>query len=85
SRRRRGAMSVRLEIERSMTAEVRSLLMRELELNLEQIYETEGPLDLGALTGLIALERPDLKEPPWTPVTPSRLVSEDGPPDIFRV
>jgi polyphosphate kinase len=85
SRRRRGAMSVRLEIEPSMTAEVRSLLMRELELNLDQIYETDGPLDLGALTGLIALDRPDLKEPPWTPVTPSPLVSEDGPPDIFRV
>ena len=85
SRRRRGAMSVRLEIERSMTAEVRSLLMRELELNLDQIYETDGPLDLGALTGLVALDRPELREPPWTPVTPSRLVSEDGPPDVFRV
>ena len=85
SRRRRGAMSVRLEIERSMTAEVRSLLMRELELNLDQIYETDGPLDVGALTGLVALDRPELREPPWTPVTPSRLVSEDGPPDVFRV
>ena len=74
SRRRRGAMSVRLEIERSMTAEVRSLLMRELELNLHQIYETDGLLDLGALTGLVALDRPELKEPTWTAVTPSRLM-----------
>ena len=85
SRRRRGAMSVRLEIERSMTAEVRSLLMRELELTLDQIYETDGLLDLGALWGLVALDRPELKEPPWTPITPSQLVSEDGPPDVFRV
>src|SRR5438876_2836492 len=85
SRRRRGAMSVRLEIERSMTPEVRSLLMRELELTLDQIYETDGLLDLGALWGLVALDRPELKEPPWTPITPSQLVSEDGPPDVFRV
>jgi len=85
SRRRRGAMSVRLEIERSMTAEVRSLLMRELELTLDQIYETDGLLDLGALWGLVALDRPELKEPPWTPITPSQLMSEDGPPDVFRV
>src|SRR5205814_1965646 len=63
----------------------RSLLMRELELNLDQIYETDGLLDLGALWGLVALDRPELKEPPWTPVTPSRLMSEDGPPDVFRV
>jgi polyphosphate kinase len=49
SRRRRGATSVRLEIERSMTDEVRSLLMRELDLEEDQIYETDGPLDLGAL------------------------------------
>jgi polyphosphate kinase len=85
SRRRRGATSVRLEIERSMTDEVRSLLMRELDLEEDQIYETDGPLDLGALWGFVALDRPELKEAPWTPVTPSRLSSEDGPPDVFRV
>jgi polyphosphate kinase len=85
SRRRRGATSVRLEIERSMTDEVRTLLMRELDLQQDQIYVEEGPLDLGALWDFVRLDRPDLKEPVWTPATPPRLASEDGPPDVFAV
>jgi polyphosphate kinase len=85
SRRRRGATSVRLEIERTMTDEVRALLMRELDLDEDQIYVTEGPLDLGALWAFAALDRPDLKESVWTPATPPRLASEDGRPDVFSV
>jgi polyphosphate kinase len=85
SRRRRGATSVRLEIERTMTDEVRELLMRELDLEADQVYVTGGPLDLGALWDFARLDRPELKEAPWTPATPPRLVSDDGPPDIFAV
>jgi polyphosphate kinase len=85
SRRRRGATSVRLEIEPAMTDEVRELLMRELDLHEDQIYVTEGPLDVGALWGFVGLDRPDLKEPVWTPATPPRLATEDGPPDVFAV
>ena len=85
SRRRRGATSVRLEIERTMTDEVRELLMRELDLEADQVYVTGGPLDLGALWDFARLDRPELKEVPWTPATPPRLVSDDGPPDVFAV
>jgi polyphosphate kinase len=85
SRRRRGATSVRLEIERTMTDEVRELLMRELDLEADQVYVTGGPLDLGALWDFARLDRPELKETPWTPATPPRLVSDDGPPDVFAV
>jgi polyphosphate kinase len=85
SRRRRGATSVRLEIERTMTDEVRELLMRELDLEADQVYVTGGPLDLGALWDFARLDRPELKEAPWTPATPPRLVSDDGPPDVFAV
>jgi polyphosphate kinase len=85
SRRRRGATSVRLEIERTMTEEVRELLMRELDLEADQVYVTEGPLDISALWGFVSLDRSDLKEPVWTAATPARLASEDGPPDVFAV
>jgi polyphosphate kinase len=85
SRRRRGATSVRLEIERTMTDEVRELLMRELDLEADQVYVTGGPLDLGALWDFARLDRPELKEAPWTPATPPRLISDDGPPDVFAV
>jgi polyphosphate kinase len=85
SRRRRGATSVRLEIDRSMTDEVRTLLMRELDLLEDQIYVSDVPLDLGALWEFVRLDRPELKEPVWTPATPPRLASDDGPPDVFSV
>ena len=85
SRRRRGATSVRLEIDPSMSGEVRALLMRELDVEEDQIYVTESPLDLGALWGFMHLDRPELKEPAWTPATPPRFVSEDGPPDVFAI
>jgi polyphosphate kinase len=85
SRRRRGATSVRLEIERTMSDEVRELLMRELDLEADQVYVTGGPLDLGALWDFARLDRPELKEAPWTPATPPRLMSDEGPPDVFAV
>jgi polyphosphate kinase len=85
SRRRRGATSVRLEIDPSMTGEVRALLMRELDLEEDQIYVTDAPLDLGALWGFANLDRPELKEPVWTPATPPRFTSDEGPPNVFAV
>ena len=85
-RRRRGATSVRLEIDRAMSDEVRGLLMRELDLESEQVYEAAGPLDLSALWSFVNLDRPDLKLEPWTPVTPPRLAGDgEHPPDIFEV
>jgi polyphosphate kinase len=46
---------------------------------------TVGPLDLGGLWALNTLDRPDLKDPPWTPVTQARLTARDDttPLDIF--
>jgi len=87
SRRRRSPEAVRLEVDRSATEEVISVLTRELELHDEDVYVVDGPLDLGGLFDLYALDRPDLKDPVWKPVTPPRLAataSEDAP-DIFRV
>ncbi len=42
-------------------------------------------LDLTGLFELVGLDRPDLKVPPWTPVSPPRLVppDEDEPVDVF--
>jgi polyphosphate kinase len=75
---------VRLEIEASMSSQIRELLMRELEIGRDDIYELRGPLDLSGLWALYALDRPDLKSPVWHPVTPGRLRSRpDEPADIF--
>ena len=83
-RRRRAASPVRLEVDRSITDEVRGLLLRELELETEDVYEVRGLLDLSSLWSLASLDRPELKDEPFTPVTQRRLNGE-GTPDLFAV
>ena len=85
-RRRRGATPVRLEVDSTITDEVQGLLLRELELDPDEVYVAGSLLDLGALWSLVNLDRPDLKAAPWAPVTPSRLAGDgEHPADIFEV
>jgi polyphosphate kinase len=85
--RRRSPLAVRLEIEAGMTDEVRELLVRELDLEADDVYPITAPLDLVGLWELHELDRADLKYASWTPVTPPAFTSPrgEGPPDIFRV
>jgi polyphosphate kinase len=84
-RRRRFGEAVRLEVERSMPAATRAILLRGLGLSDDEAYEIRGMLDLTGLRAILDLDRPDLKGEPWTPVTPPRLVppEEDEPADVF--
>ncbi|MBA2719115.1 MAG: polyphosphate kinase 1 [Chloroflexi bacterium] len=84
-RRRRFGEAVRLEVERSMPEATRAILLRGLGLRDEDAYEIKGMLDLTGLRDVVELDRPDLKSPPWTPVTPPRLVppDEDEPADAL--
>jgi polyphosphate kinase len=84
-RRRRFGEAVRLEVERSMPAGTRQILLRGIGLGEDDCYEVRGMLDLTGLHQIADLDRPDLKSPPWTPVTPARLVppDDDEPADVF--
>jgi polyphosphate kinase len=84
-RRRRFGEAVRLEVERSMPAATRQILLRGIGLGEEDCYEIRGMLDLTGLHGIADLDRADLKSQPWTPVTPARLVppDDDEPADVF--
>ncbi len=85
-RRRRFGSAVRLEVDERVTPEVRELLMRELALSESAVHESLAPLDLGGLWSLLDLDRPDLKDPPWHPVTQTRLASsDDDRVDLFEV
>jgi polyphosphate kinase len=85
-RQRRRAQAVRLEIAPDMPAEVRQLLVRELELGPEDVYAVRHMLDLGGVDFIADLERPDLKEESFVGVTPARLAGLDGSvADIFTV
>ncbi len=83
-RRRRFGRAVRLEIDARASAEVRDLLIRELELTDDDVYESFGPIDLGGLWALGDLDRPDLKDRQWAPVTPGPLTpADDAHSDFF--
>jgi polyphosphate kinase len=72
-RQQRRAQVVRLEVDAAMSVEVLDLLVRELELEPTDVYRVDGLLDLSSLWAIYALDRPDLKDEPWTPVTQRRL------------
>ncbi len=84
-RRRRFGEAVRLEVERSMPAATRDILLSGIGLGPEDCFEIRGMLDLTGLGQIADLDRPDLKAAPWMPVTPVRLLppDEDEPADVF--
>lgn len=82
-RRLRTNAAVRLELPRGMPEFARNLLSRELELEASDLYSTQALFDLGALWSLYAIDRPDLKHPPFTPVTPASLRTDEGTPCNF--
>ena len=83
-RRRRFQRAVRLEVGQDASSEVLDLLQRELDLGEDDVYLHCGPLDLSGLWAVRELDRADLKDPPWQPVTQPRLARlDDEPPDVF--
>lgn len=87
-RERRFASVVRLEVAQDMPAEERNLLMRELDLKPEDVYEVNGLLDLTGCFQLADINLPELKFRPWTPVIPAGLIHEGetkDTQDIFAI
>ncbi len=85
-RRRRFGRAVRLEVAADMSIETRDMLIHELDLAPEDLYETAAPLDLGGLWAVHALDRPELQEEAWAPMTAPRLANAGNEPsDLFAV
>jgi polyphosphate kinase len=83
-RRQRFSRAVRLEVEEGMPDHVIALLARELQIGSGDTHELPAPLGLADLWTLVSLDRPDLKPPPFHPVTPRALApSAEGPADVF--
>ena len=76
-RKRRFNKSVRLEVGESIGDEMLDLLVRELELDRQNVSFHRGMLDLSRLFHLLDLDRPDLKDRAWTALTPGRLFAAD--------
>jgi polyphosphate kinase len=85
-RKRRFSPAVRLECEKDMPEHVLELLTRELQITPEDVHRLPGPLDLSGLWDLYGIDRADLKDEPFSPVThPLLSTSDDMPPDVFSV
>ena len=85
-RRRRFGRAVRLEVDATMTEEVREILLRELELEPEDLYSVDGLLDLAGLWAICDLDRPELRTEGWAPMTQPALASAEGDPvDFFSL
>jgi polyphosphate kinase len=85
-RRRRQGRAARLEVDPDLPPRYLDLMVRELELEWEDVYRVSGLLDLGGLDSFFDLDRPDLKAPKWVPTTQPRLHGRAGEPnDIFAV
>ena len=85
-RRRRFGRAVRLEVSESASADMRALLVEEHDLGDADVFVVRGPIDLTCLWQLHAIDRLDLKDDQWRPVTAGRLVAAaDAERSIFSV
>jgi polyphosphate kinase len=84
-RRRRFGRAVRLEVEVGTPPEIEELLARELEVVADDIYRLPGPLELAGLWAVHELDRPELKDDAWIPITQPPLAAVEGRVDIFAV
>jgi polyphosphate kinase len=83
-RRRRFGRAVRLEVAQDMSQEILDLLVRELDLDPDDVSRHAAPLDLVGLFQVHGLDRPDLKDDPWPPLTEPRLAAAAAEGDLFE-
>jgi polyphosphate kinase len=82
-RRRRLEDPVRLEYAAGASRAMLSLLSSKLRLNEADLYPMAAEVDYAGLWGIVALNRPELHDPPWQSVVPVSLGYEDD--DLFTL
>ncbi len=72
-RRRRFGDVVRVEVSSSFSDRMLDRLRHGLEVTDDQIFPIKGLLDQADLMQIASLDRPDLRDEPWLPITQPRL------------
>ncbi len=83
-RERRFLAVVRLQVAKEMPERILSILTRQIGVQEQDVYWTEGPLDFDRFMELYAVDRPELKEKPFMPKTPPSL-GADCQEDVFSL
>ena len=76
--------AVRLELDRNTPDDIRDTLTRNLQLASYLVDTVEGPIGMASVMELVGLDRPDLKDPPFQPRTPSVLTTQNNLFDAIR-
>jgi polyphosphate kinase len=86
-RRRRFLPVIRLEIDTKFSSAPVERLTADLGLEADDVYHYEGPLGLGCMWAVHAIDRPELHDEPWTPLVPPAFVpvERDEGVTIFSV
>jgi polyphosphate kinase len=72
-KRRLGGSAVRMEIEQHTPGSIRAMLMQEMGLNEEDVYDLNGLLGMSDLMTFLDLPLPHLKAINWTPTVPAAI------------
>jgi len=83
--RRRFGPPVRLELAEGISPRIRTLLVRELGMAEDEVYELPAPLDQTGLTVIADLDRAELQFPRFVPTTHRQLAEVESatPTDVF--
>jgi polyphosphate kinase len=81
--RRRFGPPVRLEVTSDMSEHMLELLLRELEVDPNDVVEVPGLIDLTCLHQLSSVDRKELKDSPFVPATHPAFGERETPKSIF--
>jgi polyphosphate kinase len=80
--RRRFRDAVRLQVEAGTPQKLVDLLTSNLELDQNDVYRVDGPVDLGRVKALLSVDRPALTDKPFMPTTPKGFAGPRS--EIFK-
>jgi polyphosphate kinase len=84
-RQRRFGSVVRLMVGRNMPAHILDILMSNLEVEASEVYRVDGPLSLKRLMDVYQLDRPELRDPVFSPALPPALMPSAEDEDVFSM
>ena len=82
-RKRRFGSVVHLAINPGMPENLQAILIENLDMDENDVYEMDNPLGMSNLMQLYEIDRYDLKDPPFIPSLPLPLKAESFDGNIF--